>query len=144
MAVTAYWYGLAFSKAFNKEIDLDSDTIKCALAASGYTPSQDTHDYFNDVTNQATGTGYSTGGATLANKAVSYTAATNIWKFDADDVVWSNSSISARYAVVYCSTGTGSTSALLGYVDFGQTETSSSGSYKITWSSSGILRVTVS
>lgn len=59
-------------------VDLDSDTIKCALTTSTYTPNFDTHDFFDDVTNEVSGTGYSAGGATLASVAVTYTAA-NSW-----------------------------------------------------------------
>ena len=52
MAVTAKWYGKAFQAAFNAEIDFNSDTIKAAICTSSYTPDQDAHDYFNDVTNE--------------------------------------------------------------------------------------------
>jgi len=43
-------YGNFLKQALNKEIDWDSDTIKVALLSSSYTPNQDTHDYFDDVT----------------------------------------------------------------------------------------------
>jgi hypothetical protein len=55
-------YGNFLKQALNKEIDWDSDTIKVALLSSSYTPNQDTHDYFDDVSaNEVTGTGYTTG-----------------------------------------------------------------------------------
>jgi hypothetical protein len=140
---TTKTYGSVISKAFNKEIDFDSDTIKVALLSSSYTPNQDTHDYFNDVSSfEVSGTGYTAGGATLANKSVTYTGATNVTKFDADDVSWTSSTITARYAVVYDSTGTASTSALIGYVDFGSDQSSSSGTFSIVWDSAGIFTTT--
>jgi hypothetical protein len=40
MAVSIKWYTSALKSAFNKEIDLDSDTIKCMLCTSSYTPNQ--------------------------------------------------------------------------------------------------------
>jgi hypothetical protein len=76
-AVSAVWYGQAMLKLANKEIDLDSDTIKATLHTSAYTPNQDTHAYVSDITSEvANGNGYGTGGITLANKVVSYTGAT--------------------------------------------------------------------
>ena len=39
--------------ALNKEIDLvgGTDNVFCGLTSSSYTPNQDTHDYYNDITN---------------------------------------------------------------------------------------------
>ena len=137
-------YGNFLLKALNKEVDFDSDTIKVALLTSSYTPDQDAHDYFNDVsTYEVTGTGYTTGGATLASKTATYDSATNVIVLDAADVTWSSSTITARYAVVYDSTGTSSTSALIGYVDFGSDQSSTNGNFTITWDSTGIVRITV-
>jgi hypothetical protein len=137
-------YGNFLLKALNKEVDFDSDTIKVALLTSSYTPNQDTHDYFNDVsTNEVTGTGYTAGGITLASKTATYDSGTNVIVLDAADVTWSSSTITARYAVVYDSTGTASTSALIGYVDFGSDQSSTNGNFTITWDSTGIVRITV-
>ena len=137
-------YGNFLLKALNKEVDFDSDTIKVALLTSAYTPNQDTHDYFNDVsTYEVTGTGYTSGGITLASKTATYDSGTNVIVLDAADVTWSSSTITARYAVVYDSTGTSSTSALIGYVDFGSDQSSTNGNFTITWDSTGIVRITV-
>jgi len=137
-------YGNFLLKALNKEVDFDSDTIKVALLTSSYTPNQDTHDYFNDVSaNEVTGTGYTAGGNTLASKTATYDSGTNVIVLDAADVTWASSTITARYAVVYDSTGTASTSALIGYVDFGSDQSSTNGNFTITWDSTGIVRITV-
>jgi len=137
-------YGNFLLKALNKEVDFDSDTIKVALLTSSYTPDQDAHDYFNDVsTYEVSGTGYTAGGATLASKTATYDSSTNVIVLDAADVTWSSSTITARYAVVYDSTGTASTSALIGYVDFGSDQSSTNGNFTITWDSTGIVRITV-
>lgn len=138
-------YGKFIQKAFNKEIDWDTDTIKVALLTSSYTPDQDVHDYFDDVVgNEVTGTGYTTGGATLASKTSTYDASTNVIVLDAADVTWAASTITARYAVVYdASGGTNSTNPLIGYVDFGSDQSSSNGNFTITWDATGIVRVTV-
>ena len=138
-------YGQFLAKALNKEVDWDSDTIKVALLTSSYTPNQDTHDYFDDVsTYEVTGTGYTTGGATLASKTSTYDGTNNVIVLDAADVTWSSSTITARYAVVYDDSGASAAAkALIGYVDFGSDQSSTNGNFTITWDSTGIVRITV-
>lgn len=138
-------YGSFFGKALNKEIDWDSDTIKVALLSSAYSPNQDTHDYLDDVVaNEVSGTGYTAGGATLASKTLTYDAANNVTVLDAADVTWASSTITARYAVIYDDSGaTNAQKALLGYVDFGSDQSSTSGNFTITWDATGIFRLTV-
>lgn len=138
-------YGSVVAKAFNKEIDLDSDVIKVALLTSAYTPNQDTHDYFDDVVaNEVTGTGYTAGGVTLGNKTVNYNPATNEFIFDADDAIWAASTITARYAVIYDATpGTNATKPLIGYVDFTSDQSSTNGNFTITWDATGVFKFTV-
>jgi hypothetical protein len=145
MAVTAKWYGQALLKALNKEIDFDTDTIKVALCTNTYVPDQDTQAYYSSVTNEVVGTGYTAGGATLASKTITYTAATNIVALDAADVTWAASTITARYAVIYDdSPATAATKPLLAYVDFGADQSSNNGNFTITWDAAGILKITVS
>lgn len=137
-------YGNFLLKALNKEVDFDTDTIKVALLTSSYTPDQDAHDYYNDVsTYEVSGTGYTAGGNTLGSKTATYDSATNVIVLDAADTTWSSSTITARYAVVYDSTGTSSTSTLIGYVDFGSDQSSTNGNFTITWDATGIVRITV-
>lgn len=125
----------------NGSIDLDTDTIKVALVTSSYTPNQDTHEDFADVTNEVSGTGYTAGGASLANKAVTADNTDNEGVFDADDVTWSTSTITARGAVIYKDTGTPSTSLLICYLDFGSDKTSTAGNFTIAWNAEGILNL---
>lgn len=74
--VQALPYGNLIAKILNKEIDLDSDTIKVALLSNSYVPDRAAHDYYNDLTNElTTANGYTAGGATLANKSVTLTVA---------------------------------------------------------------------
>lgn len=138
-------YGQFLSQALNKEIDWDTDTIRVALLTNAYTPDQDAHNYFDDVVaNEVTGTGYTAGGLTLSNKTNTYNSATNVIVLDADDVTWSSSTITARYAVIYdASPATNATRPLIGYVDFGSDQSSSNGNFTITWDATGIVRITV-
>jgi hypothetical protein len=123
------------------KIDLSSDTIKLALVTSTYVPSADNHDFFNDITNEVVGTGYTAGGATLASKTTTQDNTNDRAVFDAADVSWTTSSITARGAVLYKSTGVASTSPIIGYIDFGTDKTSDGGTFQITFSVNGILTI---
>jgi len=115
-------------------IDADTDTLKLALVTSSYTPST-AHDEWADVSANevATGSGYTTGGATLANPVVTATT------IDYDDVVWTSLTKTFRYAVCYKSgSGGGLTNPLLFYIllDTTPADIVSSGSnYTIQWNS---------
>ncbi|MGE0229317.1 MAG: hypothetical protein AB7U23_12520 [Dehalococcoidia bacterium] len=143
---TGKWYGQVLGGAFNKEIDLvgTPDTLKVTLHTSTYTPDLDNHDFQNDLTNEVAGTGYTAGGKTLTTVTFTYTAGTNTWKLDADDVSWTGSTITARYAVVADTTpGTAATNRLLVLVDFGADVVSSGGNFDITWDAAGIAYATI-
>lgn len=147
MAVTAFWYGLALKGQWNttagNRVDFLTDTIKVSLHTSTYTPNQDTHDFFDDATNElGAGSGYTAGGVTLTTKTLTYDTASNETRLDADDAAWTSATFTARYAVVYKSTGTASTSPLMGYVNFGGDQTVSTGNFTIQWDATGVLKVT--
>lgn len=120
-------------------VDLDTDTLKVMLVTSSYVPDQDAHDFVNDVTNEAVGTGYTAGGQVLTNKGVTQDNTNNRAAFTADPSVWTGSTITARGAVLYKDTGTPSTSPLIAYYDFGGNIISSGGPFTITWNASGLL-----
>lgn len=112
------------------------------LVTATYTPDQDAHTKRSDITNEVTGTGYTAGGAALANKAVTADNTDNEGVFDADDLTWSTATITARAAVLYKSRG-GASSAdeLLPYIDFGADKTSTAGNFTIAWNAEGILNL---
>lgn len=144
MAVTAKMYGLFPKSLGNKEIDLDTDTLKVMLCTSSYTPNQDTHQYKSDITNEITGTGYTATGATLGSVVVAYNTGTNVYNLDAADTSWSTSTITARYAVVYdASPASDATRPLICYVDFGADVSTTAATFQIVWDSAGIVSFTV-
>ena len=124
-----------------------AQTIKVALFTSGMSAvlDQDANDNFDDLVaathEVANGNGYTSGGATLGSKTC--VAAAKVTTFDAADAAWTASTITARYAVIYFASGTPATSLLIGYVDFGADQASSSGTFQITWNASGIFTITV-
>jgi hypothetical protein len=121
-------------------VDFNTDTIKVALVSDA--PVQDTDDFFDDVT-EITGTGYSAGGVTLTSPTVTYDTASDQVRLDAADVSWTSSTITARYAVVYKSAGTASTSPLICYFDFGSNQSTTNGTFAIQWATDGIAYIDV-
>lgn len=145
MAVTAKVYGKALQAIVNKEVDFGSDTIKVALCTSSYTPNQDTHDYYDDLTNELTDGSYTAGGETLASKTVTYDSGTNTVTLDCADVTFSAlTSTGIRYAVFYGDSGTDSTSPLLCYMDFGANQDVSAQDFILVIGASGLLTLTTS
>lgn len=140
MAVTASPYSAAFNAWLTGSLAFTGGSLMCALTGSEYSPDVDTHDFFSDVTGECAGqTGYTAGGALIGNSSSAYTAGTNTMKFDGDDTSWANSTIQARYAVLYWAKSTSALSPLLGVVDFGSTMSTNNGTFQITWAGAGIM-----
>jgi len=144
MAITAKMYGQAILNAFKGLIDFENDTIKVALCSSSYSVDQDADDFFDSVTNElAAAGGYTSGGETIANCSLTYTAGTNVIKLDGDDVTWSAFTNTFRYAVIYDSTpGSAATNPLIAYVDFGEDVGATGTDYTIEWNAGGIATST--
>jgi len=145
MAVTRTLFNVFKQKQFNgNAVDLDTDTIKVALFTDAVAPTI-TWDFYDDVSGAMTecsGTGYTAGGATIAD--ITPTGTTTI-TFDATDIAWTSATITdARYAVIYKSTGTASTSKLMGWIDFGENKSVTAGTFTIQWHASGVWVITSS
>jgi hypothetical protein len=83
-------------------------------------------------------------GQTVVDGTVTWAEAGRaITQIDAADTTWPNSTITARYCVGYKDTGTDGTSPLLFLGNFGSDQSTSNGTFQITWSSLGILVVFV-
>ncbi|MDP3789140.1 MAG: hypothetical protein Q8R48_01930 [Candidatus Omnitrophota bacterium] len=117
-----------------KDIDLEVDTIKVMLLSSSHAFNPD-HNLVSQISaNEITGTGYTAGGAALANKTVTQDDTNDKAKWDADDVSWQNSTITARFAVLYDANNN-----LIACIDFAEDKSSSSGEFKIQWHADGIV-----
>lgn len=125
----------------NGGIDLDTDTINVMLVTSSYTPNQDTHLDRADVTNEITGTGYSSGGEAIGSKTVTQDDTDNEGVFDGADVTWSTATITARGAVIYKSTGSAATDTLICYLDFGSDQSATGADFTIAWNAEGIVNL---
>ena len=134
-------YGITFLNALKDDLALDlddttADRFKVMLVTSAYTPDFGAHDFKSDVTNEvADGNGYSTGGKSLTS--VTLTQSGGTITFDADNVTWASSTITARGAVVYDDSLTND--PLIAYIDFGADKSSSAGDFVLTFNASGIF-----
>jgi hypothetical protein len=126
----------------NGAIDLDTDTINVMLVTSSYTVDIDSHTKRSDITNEVVGAGYSSGGSALASKAVTVDNTDNEGVFDAADLAWTTSTITARGAVLYKARG-GASSAdeLICFIDFSTDKISTVGTFTIQWAAEGILNL---
>ena len=120
--------------ALTGNLDAENDTIKVALMTSSYVVDKDTN-IFSD-THEISATGYTAGGKVLANSVVTQDDANDLAKWDADDVVWDPSTITARYAVMYNTTRADS---IIGVYDFLSDMTSSNGPFAVRWNAAGVL-----
>lgn len=143
MATSKFYSGF-FRSLWNKEIDLDTDSLKLMLCTSAYTPDQDTHRYKSSITNEVSAPGYTAGGAVVGSVAVSYDTSGNVLSFDGADVTWPASTITARYGILYDSSpASDATRPLILYVDFGGNISSTAATFTMSWDAAGIGAVTL-
>jgi len=84
------------AKMLIRKYGLDGKTLKLAMVSSGYTFSA-AHDEFADASAyEISGTGYTAGGATVANVTVNADGS-----IDADDVAWTAATLTFRRAILY-------------------------------------------
>lgn len=107
--------------------DFDNDTFKMALYTSLADLDNDTTAYSS--TNEVSGTGYTAGGATMTitgPAADSGDGRTVL--IDFDDVVWNDSTITARAALIYNSSKSNKAVAVY---DFGSDRSSDGGPFRV-------------
>lgn len=142
MAVTVSLYNHT-AKRFADGSNAVGDTYKVLLATSATFSAANTTLAGITYTEVANGNGYTTGGVTLTNVAVT-TVTTNDAMFDADDASWtaSGGSITASYGILYNSTD--ANSPPVAFIDFGGSQSAGDGTqFKIVWNASGLFTFTV-
>lgn len=144
MSITAAGlYGLTLEKQFIDTIglSLESETaVKGMLVLDAYTPNFDTHNFRDDVTaNEASGTGYTAGGNTVTTTEI--TLASGVLTYDAADASWAASTIANAMAEVgyFARGGADTADELMWLSDFVSAASSSSGTFTIQRSASGIF-----
>tara|TARA_R110001632_G_scaffold98345_1_gene204916 strand:+ start:159 stop:575 length:417 start_codon:yes stop_codon:yes gene_type:complete len=134
MAITQAMCTSFKADLFNKEQDLDTDSIKIALFTSTATLGAATTAYA--TTNEISGTGYTAGGVVLANSTVATTGTTAYVDFDNPE--WTSATFTARGALIYNATNANKSVAVL---DFGGDFTVSSGTFRIVFPAPGAAAI---
>lgn len=115
------------------------NSFKLALYTSSATLDASTTAY--SVTNEASGSGYSAGGAALTNVTPTTSGTTAFTDFD--DLTFSAATITARGALIYNDTAAGDPAVVV--LDFGADKTSTSGDFTIIFptadASDAIIRI---
>lgn len=115
MAETLF-YGNALVRAFTELAGGGAAKTAKVMLLSDVAVFNSAHVYASEISAaEATGTGYTAGGLTLAG--VTYTYSGGLFKMDANDLAPAGLSVVCRYAAVYLSTGTLATSPLITLTD---------------------------
>ena len=126
----------AMTTSFKQELlqglhDLDGHTLKIALIKSGesgtFGAASTNFSNITDSSDEASGTGYSSGGATLGSVAITTSGTTAFVDFA--DVSFSNSTISASGAMIYNSSASNRAIAV---ISFGGTVASTAGTFTVS------------
>lgn len=144
MSITASgWYGLTLEKMLNATSlptnGLESETAtSMILVNDSYTPNFDTHDFYNDVTNEiANGGGYTTGGVTLTSTEI--TLSSGVLTYDFADPSWASSTIANAMAgiVKFSRGGASSADELVLLLDFVTAVSTTNGLLQVQVNASG-------
>lgn len=126
-------------------LDLDTDTFKLALVTSSYTFSAADDEWADASANEvSSGSGYTTGGETLAGLSWAQVSGTQ-YKWDATDVTWTSLTKTFRAGILYASGTFGAfTNPLVAYILFDDTPADvviSGIDFKVIWHANGIMTV---
>lgn len=144
MAATVTLYNNALKEMAQGTIRFDGNTaMKLLLVApgSGYTFSK-AHTIKTDFTatgTEASGSGYTPGGNVVTFVAgiassVTIDSATNAINIAIPATSWSNSTVSAKAAILLTNTGNAATDKLVAYANFDATVSSSNSTFTVTFS----------
>jgi flagellar basal body rod protein FlgG len=121
-------YNSAIRDMATGAVDFDTDTFWVMLTTSAYTENKDTHTRRSDVTNEVTGTGYSTGGQVVTVTVGAVDTTNDRVEITLGGASWAASTITARKAIYYKRRGGAATAdEIIAVNDFGADVVSSSG-----------------
>lgn len=121
-------------------INLELDTLKCALFDKNWVPNKDTMDNWEDISaDEMTGTNYPTGGVEVTGKAITHDDDSDKGIFDVDDTNFPNVTlINVRWAVIY-KVGVTTAAKLLAAWDFGADQNPVAVDLLVKWNAGGLL-----
>ena len=120
---------------FQKEQDLDTDTIKIALYTSSATLDASTTAY--TTSGEVSGTGYTAGGVTLTGATIGTSGTTAYVDFD--DPEWTTASFTTAGALIYNDTTAGDNS--IAVLSFGGDFTVTAGTFRIVFPAPGAAAI---
>ena len=123
---------------FQKEQDLDTDSIKIALYTSSASLGAATTAY--TTSNEVSGTGYTAGGVVLANPVIGTSGTTAYVDFDNPE--WTSATFTTAGALIYNDTTAGDNS--IAVLNFGGNFTVTAGTFRIVFPSpgaAGLIRI---
>jgi len=125
-------YNSCIRDALVGNINFSTDSFKMLLVTSAYAASK-AHAKRNQITDEVTGSGYSTGGTVCDVNVEAVDNVNNDVEISFTIDSWLNATITARGGVIYKARG-GASSAdeLVGYVDFGSNISSTNGTFAVT------------
>lgn len=145
MSITkAGLYGLTLEKFF---IDTAGESLEAedhfeALVTDSYTPDFNAHDFFNDLTNEVSGAGYTSGGVAVTTTEI--TVAALVLTFDAADTVYTTVTIANAMGgalATSVSTPAAATNQLVYLQDFVTAASATAANFTIQHSATGIFTV---
>lgn len=130
--MASFFYDSFWDDLVKGNVVPSTDTFKLMLATSSYTPSKSAHAKRSDVTNEASGTNYTAGGAAATITLTAAAGNADLELINMADVSWSTATITAAYGVLYKSRGGASSADNLVYlIDFGGTFSSTAGTFTV-------------
>lgn len=127
------------------QIDFDTDTLKLMLLTSAWTPDASVQ-YRSGLSQEASGSGYTAGGATVTGVTAGWNAGGKFNYITANNVAWAGLGATFRYAVLYKSTGNAATDPLILYIDFATNQSPAGGTFTVQWAATadgGMIKFTV-
>lgn len=115
--------------------------LMASLHSSAMIPDQDAMAFFDDLTDEVSGAGYSAGGVALTTPTKVQTA--NVWVLGCDPITFSAITVpDFQYVLLYdFQTGVAATSPLIGWVDLGSAQSRVAADFVLTIPSSGIVQL---
>ena len=132
-------YALTWEKMFidTAAQTMEAETHKESLHTDTHVPDFDLDDFFDDLDNEVSGTGYTTGGVTVTG--TEWTIASGLMTFDMTDTLYSTVTISnAMAGVFYFNVGTAATDQLLLLQDFVTAASATAADFTIQHAAGGV------
>lgn len=144
MAV-GHFYGLTIEKIFSGAIDFSTDTFYCSLHTATYAYDQDADEFFADVTDEITGTGYTAGGVVVSGLTMTYNAGDKAFYLDIDDPLWTGlTATGIKYGVIRKDTGDSATDPLIAILVLATADDVTAADYSLVIPTEGLFAVGVS